>query len=497
MRVEGSGGEGAGGSGSAEVEGLGAGGSGSVEVEGEVEEEGAGGSGSMEVEEGDDECGLPSTSEEAGTVRKRRRLSAIGAMADEPFQSWLANLPRDDMQHMALLLYGRLPTIFGLSKTDTAAVVGEVPHKNEPTIRRWVDDFMSNGGEFSDSQQGHYVRNNTLMSSEELCDRAREYVRENAAPRGRPNLTAGAFCQWVNNPNTVLDPGYPRRETARKWLHDLGFKVLQMSKGVFIDGHERPDVVESKFLRKMTECGFLHPDNAPTEEAAQALPTDVPHVTKEEGIVWWHDESAYNTSEDTPILWGEKGKLPIKPKGKGSSIEEKDGYLALSDEQYEFEVTNNDQDIEKSALAVLEIGEHREGYWNSDRFMEQVGKAVKIADMKYPPSQGHHHVWCFDHSCGHTAFAEDALIASKMNKGPGGKQPKMRDTVWNGQPQTMTLPDGRPKGALEARGYNTKGMKLEEMRAILADHDDFKNEKCRVDTFPAIHVFSSRSFTAS
>ena len=525
VRVEGSGGVGAGGSGSVEVEGVGAGGSGSVEVEGEgaggsgsmeVEGEGAGGSGSvevegvgtggsgsMEVEDGGDEFGLPSTSEEAGTVRKRRRLSAIGVMADEPVQSWLDNLPRDDLQHMALLLYGRLPTIFGLSKTDTAAVVGEVLHKNERTIRRWVDDFVSNGGEFSDSQQGRYVRNNTLMSNEELCERAREYVRENAAPRGRPNLTAGAFCQWVNNellPNSVLEPGYPRSvsvETARKWLHELGFNVLQMSKGVFIDGHERPDVVESreKFLRKMTECGFLRPDNAPTEEAAQALPTDVPHMTKEEGekcIVWWHDESAYNTSEDTPILWGEKGKLPIKPKGKGSSImvsefiEEKDGYLALSDEQYEFEVTNNDQDIEKSALAVLEIGEHREGYWNSDRFMEQVGKAVKIADVKYPPSQGYHHVWCFDHSCGHTAFAEDALIASKMNKGPGGKQPKMRDTVWNGQPQTMTLPDGRPKGAalvLEERGYNTKGIKLEEMRAILADHDEFKNEKCRVDTF--------------
>ena len=85
-----------------------------------------------------------------------------------------------------------------------------------------------------------------------------------------------------------------------------------------------------------------------------------------------------------------------------------------------------------------------------------VAKAVKIADVKYPPSQGYHHTWCFDHSCGHTAFAEDALIASKMNKGPGGKQPKMRDTVWNGQPQTMTLPDGRPKGAalvLEERGF--------------------------------------------
>ena len=87
----------------------------------------------------------------------------------------------------------------------------------------------------------------------------------------------------------------------------------------------------------MTDCGFLRPDNAPTEEAAQALPADVPHMSKEEGekfIVWFHDESAYNTTEDTPTLWGEKGKLPIKPKGRGSSImvsefiEEKDGYLA-------------------------------------------------------------------------------------------------------------------------------------------------------------------------
>ena len=290
---------------------------------------------------------------------------------------------------MALLLYSRLPTVFGLKKTDAAAVVGEVLHKNERTIRRWVHDFVSNNGEFSDSQQGHYIRNNTLMSNEELCEKARVYVRENAAPRGRPNLIVGAFCHWVNNdllPNSILEPGYPRRvsvETARKWLHDLGFDVLQLSKGVFIDGHERPDVVESrvKFLRTMTECGFLHPDNAPTEEAAQALPTDVPHMLKEEGekcIVWFHDESAYNTTEDTPILWGEKGKLPIKPKGRGSSImvsefiEEKDDYLALSDEQYELEVTNTGQGIEKSALEVLEIGEQREGYWNSDRFMQQV-----------------------------------------------------------------------------------------------------------------------------
>ena len=393
--------------------------------------------------------------------------------------------------------------MFGLKKTDAAAVVSEILCKNERTIRRWVDDFVANDGEFSDSQQGHYQRSNSLMTNEGVCEKARVYVRENSAPRGRPNLTASSFCQWVNNellPNSVLEPGYPRRvsvETARKWLHALGFEILQRSKGVYIDGHEHPDVVESrvKFLKTMTECGFLRPDNAPTEEAATALPADVPHMSKEEGekhIVWFHDESAYNTTEDTSTMWGEKGKLPIKPKGRGSSImvsefiEEKDGYLALSDEQYELEVDNADEDVDKSACVIFEIGGQRDGYWNSDQFMEQMEKAVKIAEVKYPSSQGYHHIWCLDHSCGHTAMAEDALIAHNMNKGPGGKQPRMRDTVWNGQPQSLTLPDGRPKGAklvLQERGYDTRKMLLEEMQNILAEHDDFKNEKCRVDTF--------------
>ena len=172
-------------------------------------------------------------------------------MAAVPLQDWLDNLPRVDLRHVALLLYTSLPRKFGLQETDTAAAVAELD-KSEHTISPWIDDFVQNDRMFSDTQQGHYVRNNTLMSNEELCEKARVYVRANAAPRGRPNLTSSAFCQCVNNdllPNSVLEPGYPRRvsvETARKWLHDLGFEILLLSKGVFIDGHERSDVLESR-----------------------------------------------------------------------------------------------------------------------------------------------------------------------------------------------------------------------------------------------------------
>ena len=49
------------------------------------------------------------SNEDEGTVTKRLKLSEISAMANEPLQAWLDNVPRDDLQHMALLLYTTLP----------------------------------------------------------------------------------------------------------------------------------------------------------------------------------------------------------------------------------------------------------------------------------------------------------------------------------------------------------------------------------------------------
>ncbi|KIM76951.1 hypothetical protein PILCRDRAFT_26353, partial [Piloderma croceum F 1598] len=32
--------------------------------------------------------------------------------------------------------------------------------------------------------------------------------------------------------------------TARRWLHKEGFKYIHHKKGLYFDGHDRPDVVE-------------------------------------------------------------------------------------------------------------------------------------------------------------------------------------------------------------------------------------------------------------
>jgi len=49
--------------------------------------------------------------------------------------------------------------------------------------------------------------------------------------------------------------------------------------------------------------------------------------------------------------------------------------------------------------------------------------------------------WFFDQSLVRTAFSDDALVASRMNVKPGGKQPVMHDTKYMGVPYKMVLAD--------------------------------------------------------
>lgn len=77
----------------------------------------------------------------------------------------------------------------------------------------------------------------------------------------------------------------------------MGFEVLTPRKGIFIDGHERPDVTyRQEFLRKMVKIGFLHFTNAPTEETQKALPDDIDPPTldrRSKTVIFFHDETTF------------------------------------------------------------------------------------------------------------------------------------------------------------------------------------------------------------
>ncbi len=142
-------------------------------------------------------------------------------------------------------------------------------------------------------------------------------------------------------------------------------------------------------------------------------------------------------------MWKDETMSVMKPKGRGAGlmvsdfIEERGGYLALSDEMHEM-WKETEPTLPKSARQIFEYGKNKDGYWNSELFLEQMHIAIRVAEAKYP-ARVFKNVWIFDHSCAHTAYAEDALVAARLNRKPGGKQPAMRDTVWAGKH------DGTPK----------------------------------------------------
>ena len=115
--------------------------------------------------------------------------------------------------------------------------------------------------------------------------------------------------------------------------------------------------------------------------------------------------------------------------------------------------------------------------------MARVKSAISIAEFKYP-KEHNTLMFLFDQSSGHCAFADNALVAHKMNVSDGGKQPFLRDTVWDGKPQKLVTPEGIQKGLkslLEERGVNTAKLKKDEMIKIVEEMRDFKFQKTKVE----------------
>ena len=238
-----------------------------------------------------------------------------------------------------------------------------------------------------------------------------------------------------------------------------GFSQLHHQKGVYFDGHDREDVVEyrNEFLTKLAELD-------------KTITCDGPAPTLPEGdrpiIRVVHDESTYYSNCDQSFFWGDDQTNVLKQKSLGSSI-------MVSD--FVDEVIGFLRDGSDEARLMLETS--REGYFNNDMLLRQVEKAVNIFERVHPEAQG---LFLFDNAPSHRKVSDDSLNDDKMNVGPGGKQPIMRDTTWNGALQTMVQADGRAKGMkmiLEERGVDTKNMRAEDIRKKLKTYSDFKNQK--------------------
>ena len=110
-------------------------------------------------------------------------------------------------------------------------------------------------------------------------------------------------------------------------------------------------------------------------------------LVQDKTIVFFHDESTFQSNDDQPTFWGTKGTHVMRPKSKGAGImvtefiSERGGYLALTEKEHEIAM-ETDPSIRRQAREFHEYGESKEGYWTSDKFMNQMEMAVRKADRR-------------------------------------------------------------------------------------------------------------------
>ena len=127
------------------------------------------------------------------------------------------------------------------------------------------------------------------------------------------------------NPEGEEIPIVIRSRPAHKWLCKLGYEYKDVRKDVFVDGHERSDVVEDRknFLYKMEE---LKPYIVEFDENGAIKPKAYPADCAVGGnnrrpvIVITHDKCTFSANDGIRKAWASKGDTFLRSKSRGQGI---------------------------------------------------------------------------------------------------------------------------------------------------------------------------------
>ncbi|CAG8719141.1 33845_t:CDS:2 [Racocetra persica] len=157
------------------------------------------------------------------------------------------------------------------------------------------------------------------------------------------------------------------------------------------------------------------------------------------------------------------------------------GRLKLSGyERYINGLLPDDSDLKlkhTEACVIIYPGSNRDGWWTCNDLINQLTeRAIPIFERTHPNKIA---LFMFDNSSNHGAFADDALLVSRINMGDGTKMPLLRDGT-------------KPDGSTHVMTYiDDKGL-IKRCNACKKNKPDPKNPKCC-----ATRILSAQSDFAS
>ncbi len=307
-------------------------------------------------------------------------------------------------------------------------------------------------------------------------------MKENAiGGSGKPRLTIKALARWVNEKLNLEGDLQYSEHTICEWMHFLGFNVEMVCKALYVDGHERADVVadRQRFARELEEITphLLTIDDNTLEIASNP---------QAKFILISQDEKIYHSNDIQKRYWPNGEYVASFQKSLGRTVMTSD-FLS---EIYVFIKlgANNEMVRGRHVGSVLDVSS--EGYYESSICLADFPDCS--AAVQAMTGACYKCVFMTDNSPIHCKMAADALKPRAMNVKPGGLQPHVGNGwCWkNGEriQQSVTFsPDhpefpNQPKGlrqvVLERFGKETsKGLKHDDLVQLLSNCDDFSSQK--------------------
>ncbi|KAJ7089009.1 hypothetical protein C8R44DRAFT_598557, partial [Mycena epipterygia] len=290
-------------------------------------------------------------------------------------------------------------------------------------------------GTLPENQQGKGAHHESLLLNPVIRESLQEWVK------GGLEMRPAKMRRYLNNfllPELKIDKTISE-STAVRWLKKMGFSLCRVQKGVYVDGHERKDVVESR--EKLIEHVWLKvlPFCYQYEGKPGETLTEIAPVLQDGEKIHYpiaHDECCVHANDQANFEWIRDGEQPLRQKSRGrlvhvsSFILEHCGGRTYAENEWvpppppapytAYQIPSFD------ACRIIYPGANHDPWWDMPQLIAQVKDAIKIFNIKYPNGVA---VFIFDCSSAHEAYSSDALLAHKMNRGSGGKQPRMRDTI--------------------------------------------------------------------
>ncbi|TEB25675.1 hypothetical protein FA13DRAFT_1756509 [Coprinellus micaceus] len=375
-------------------------------------------------------------------------------------------------------------------------------------LRTWLHEYLE-----SDRKKLPFHRYGKLRSSilhdEEFSQAIQLHLQEKT--RAGDYLRAQDIVDFVSlsqEMQDMLEKVGKRNRTisiaqAYRWLRANGYRYGRKRKGMYVDGHERDDVVvyREEFIERWMEYEkrMITYDN---DGNVLAIPKGFKLAnpsTPFELIVVTHDESMFYENDRRTLVWSHENDKPVPVrKGEGASIMVSD-FLTLKWGRLIHHDAESGEVIDPRIF--FKAGKNRDGYFVSDDLLRQVDRAIDAFEGNTKGrAQG---LFLFDNAPSHQKRAPDALSARYMPKGPSetwtskGGVPMRDATLPNGESQALYFPEDHPThpGWFKGMEQIIKERGLWPEGGLNAQCTDFKCAAGRTDCCCRRLLFTQPDFT--